>query len=159
MDTVDLVILLLHPIAAILVIGWIFQQQRKRQRDRRFKSDESITQGYTRQKERDRIYKLTWFLVISGFIANFSYNIRSGDANLQDIILPAGVGGLHTLGGVFGIALLTYLRIRKRGPKSSPSENSESEENRTGWSLYDTLMLLVVIHAFLGFLWLFELLV
>ena len=75
------------------------------------------------------------------------------------MILPAGVGGLHTLGGVFGIALLTYLRIRKRGPKSSPAENSEQEEKPTGWSLYDTLMLLVVIHAFLGFLWLFELLV
>ena len=159
MDTVDLVILLLHPIAAILVIGWVFQQQRKRQRDRRFKSDESITQGQNHQKERDRIYKLTWFLVISGFIANFSYNIRAGDANLQEMILPAGVGGLHTLGGVFGIALLTYLRIRKRGPKSSLAENSEQDEKRTGWSLYDTLMLLVVIHAFLGFLWLFELLV
>ena len=107
MNPIDLVIILLHPIAALFVIGWMVRQHRWRQRSSLLKGDDRKIAVQSHEKDGQRIYVLAWLLVIGGFIANATYRIRTEDVELPQALLPTGAGGLHAGGGVLGLILLT----------------------------------------------------
>tara|TARA_B000000565_G_scaffold58465_1_gene38797 strand:- start:3147 stop:3629 length:483 start_codon:yes stop_codon:yes gene_type:complete len=159
-DPVDLVIILLHPIAAIFVIGWMLRQHRWRQRGRILKGDERKDAVHSHEKQGHRIYIMAWILVIGGFAANATHRIRTEGVDLPQALLPTGAGGLHAGGGVLGLILLTYLWQKGRNVKRlrESGESWSTEKNHHGRAS-DAIMLLIVIHAFLGFLWLLQLLI
>ena len=109
MDPTNLVILLLHPIAALIVIGWMIRQHRWRQRGRILKGDERKVAVESHQRDGERLYILAWLLVLGGFIAHATYRIRTESVTLPEALLPSGAGGLHAGGGLLGLALLTVL--------------------------------------------------
>ena len=157
MDPVNLVIILLHPIAALFVIGWMVRQHRWRQRGRLLKGVERKDAVESHEKDGKRIYFLAWVLVIGWFIANATYRMRTEDIELPAALLPTGAGGLHAGGGVLGLILLTFLWKKGRNVKRlrESGEPWTEEKNRHGRAS-DAIMLLIVIHAFLGFLWLLQ---
>ena len=109
MDPTNLVILLLHPIAALIVIGWMIRQHRWRQRGRILKGDERKVAVESHQRDGERLYILAWLLGLGGFIAHATYRIRTESVTLPEALLPSGAGGLHAGGGLLGVALLTVL--------------------------------------------------
>ncbi len=153
-------IILLHPIAALFVIGWMVRQHRWRQRGRLLKGDERRDAVRSHEKDGQRIYLLAWILVIGGFAANATYRIRTESIALPQALLPTGAGGLHAGGGVLGLILLTYLWQKGRNIKHlrESGESWSLEKSRHGRAS-DAIMLLIVIHAFLGFLWLLQILI
>ena len=159
MDPTNLVILLLHPIAALIVIGWMIRQHRWRQRGRVLKGDERKVAVESHQRDGERLYILAWFLVLGGFIANATYRIRTESVTLPEALLPSGAGGLHAGGGLLGLALLTVLwrKGRKTRDLRDAGESWAKEKQRHGRAS-DAIMVLIGIHAFLGFLWLLDLL-
>ena len=160
MDPLDLVIILLHPIAAIIVIGWMIRQHRWRQRGKLLKGDERKNAVHSHEKDGQRIYILAWVLVIGGFAANATYRMRTEGVTIPHAFLPTGAGGLHAGGGVLGLILLTYLWRKGREVKHlRDSGQSWSTEKSQHGRASDIIMLLIFIHAFLGFLWLLQILI
>ncbi|MBJ61586.1 MAG: hypothetical protein CMB54_06740 [Euryarchaeota archaeon] len=157
MDGLDIVILLLHPVVATAFIIWILN---KRSRKRFVTSHSEISHGNNgKSVSRSRIFVISWALVISGFVANFIFNYRNGNTDIVSILIPAGVGSLHSIGGLLGIFLLTLITIRKR--RSSTHHNHEikdaNNKNKSGQLSQNLVTIVIIGHAFLGFIWLIEL--
>ena len=159
MDPTNLVILLLHPIAALAVIGWMIRQHRWRQRGRLMKGEERKAAVASHERDGERLYILAWLLVLGGFTANAAYRIRTENLGLPEALLPTGAGGLHAGGGLIGLALITVLwrKGRKTRDLRDSGESWALEKQRHGRAS-DAIMVLIGLHAFLGFLWLIQLL-
>ena len=109
--------------------------------------DEGPDEG--KERTQNKIYLLSWFLVITGFGSNIAYNVRLESWSLSGLLFPGGAGSLHTAGGVFGLGLLTYLRFRKNDHRSPLFR--DSKEGKQGLKFQDMILIVIVIHAFLGF--------
>ena len=159
MDPTNLVIILLHPIAALAVIGWMIRQHRWRQRGRLMKGGERKAAVASHERDGERLYILAWLLVVGGFTANAVYRIRTEDMALPEALLPTGAGGLHAGGGLIGLALITVLWRKGRMTRDlrNSVESWTLEKQRHGRAS-DAIMVLIGLHAFLGFLWLVQLL-
>ena len=159
MDPTNLVIILLHPIAALAVIGWMIRQHRWRQRGRLMKGGERKAAVASHERDGERLYILAWLLVAGGFTANAVYRIRTEALALPEALLPTGAGGLHAGGGLLGLALITVLWRKGRMTRDlrNSGESWALEKQRHGRAS-DAIMVLIGLHAFLGFLWLIQLL-
>ena len=159
MDPTNLVIILLHPIAALAVIGWMIRQHRWRQRGRLMKGGERKAAVASHERDGERLYILAWLLVAGGFTANAVYRIRTEDLALPEALLPTGAGGLHAGGGLIGLALITVLWRKGRMTRDlRNSGGSWALEKQRHGRASDAIMVLIGLHAFLGFLWLVQLL-
>jgi len=159
MDPTNLVIILLHPIAALAVIGWMIRQHRWRQRGRLMKGEERKVAVTSHERDGERLYILAWLLVLGGFTANATYRIRTEVIALPEALMPSGAGGLHAGGGLLGLALITILWRKGRMTRDlrNSGESWALEKQRHGRAS-DAIMVLIGLHAFLGFLWLIQLL-
>ena len=159
MDATNLVIILLHPLAALGVIGWMIRQHRWRQRGLLLKGDERRAAVHSHERDGERLYILAWIIVVGGFIANSLYRIRTEGATLPGALMPSGAGGLHAGGGIIGLILITILW--RKGRKARDLRNAggswAAEKQRHGRAS-DAILVLIGLHAFLGFLWLMQLL-
>ena len=159
MDPVNLVIILLHPLAAIGVIGWMIRQHRWRQRSKLLKGDDRKAAVTSHERDGERLYILAWLIVVGGFVANSTYRIRTEGVAFPEALMPTGAGGLHAGGGLIGLILITILW--RKGRKTRDLRNSgepwAAEKQRHGRAS-DAIMVLIGLHAFLGFLWLMQLL-
>jgi len=159
MDATNLVIILLHPLAALGVIGWLIRQHRWRQRGLLLKGDERRAAVHSHERDGERLYILAWILVAGGFIANSLYRIRTEGATLPGALMPSGAGGLHAGGGIIGLIMITILwrKGRKARDLRNAGESWAAEKQRHGRAS-DAILVLIGLHAFLGFLWLMQLL-
>ena len=105
---------------------------------------------------RKKTYSIAWILVVTGFLANLVYSLRTDEMEIIQAIFPSGVGGLHAGGGVIGLLFLTYFKQRDKNKLTIPKDTTISDGSKNS-SKYDIIMLLIIIHAFLGFLWLIDL--
>jgi prolipoprotein diacylglyceryltransferase len=159
MDATNLVIILLHPLAALGVIGWMIRQHRWRQRGLLLKGDERRAAVHSHERDGERLYILAWIIVVGGFIANSLFRIRTEGATLPGALMPSGAGGLHAGGGIIGLILITILwrKGRKARDLRNAGESWAAEKQRHGRAS-DAILVLIGLHAFLGFLWLMQLL-
>ena len=159
MDATNLVIILLHPLAALGVIGWMIRQHRWRQRGLLLKGDERRAAVHSHERDGERLYILAWIIVAGGFIANSLFRIRTEGATLPGALMPSGAGGLHAGGGIIGLILITILwrKGRKARDLRNAGESWAAEKQRHGRAS-DAILVLIGLHAFLGFLWLMQLL-
>ena len=159
MDATNLVIILLHPLAALTVIGWMIRQHRWRQRGLLLKGEKRKEAVQSHETDGQRLYILAWLVVVAGFIANSLYRIRTENATLPGALMPSGAGGLHAGGGIIGLILVTILW--RKGKQTRDLRNAgepwAAEKQRHGRAS-DAIMILIGLHAFLGFLWLMQLL-
>ena len=122
MDATNLVIILLHPIIALGVIGWMIRQHRWRQRGLLLKGEERKHAVESHERDGERVYILAWVVVICGFLANSLYRIRTEDATFPGALMPSGAGGLHAGGGIIGLILITILW--RKGRKARDLRNA-----------------------------------
>ena len=154
MDATNLVIILLHPIIALGVIGWRIRQHRWRQRGLLLKGEERKAAVESHERDGERLYILAWVVVVCGFLANYLYRIRTEDVTFPSALMPSGAGGLHAGGGIIGLILITILwrKGRKARDLRNAGESWAAEKQRHGRAS-DAIMILIGLHAFLGFLW------
>ena len=155
----ELAIIIVHPIIAILVIGWMVKQHRWRQQGKLLKGDERKAAVTSHERDGERLYIMAWLVVVSGFIANALHRMRTENLTLPSALLPTGAGGLHAGGGIIGLVLITILwqKGRKSRDLRDAGQPWVAEKNRHGRA-FDAILILIAIHAFLGFLWLMQLL-
>ena len=160
MEPIDFVILLLHPIVAIIVIMWILKQHRWRQSGRILKGEARSDAVAKHERHGELLYKLAWLVVLTGFIGNSLFQMRQDEElSILESLLPTSAGALHAGGGLIGLVLITILWKKGRNVRDL-REKGESigKEKKIHGRASDAIMILITIHAFLGFLWLLQLL-
>ncbi len=149
-------ILMAHPSLALALI-WMFMRQRSWRRQRvNLRDDERITAISTHESSGNRIMAYLLIVIATAFIARMTDAFLLGQDN-DEVLGQLVPGHYHGWAGI--LALLLMITLWNLGRKTS-SLRREGESNARMKDLHgrlgDVMAILVVIHAFLGFLYLLQ---
>ena len=153
MEVAATVIILLHPLAALTVI-WTFLNQRKwRQLSTQLKGSERRKGVDNHEKNGNKLLFKVVGVISLAFISKMAYfRIINGEVFYYDLVPDH----FHGWAGILGLFLMIYLR--KLGIQSSKKRAEGAAfakiSNLHG-RVSDIMVYLIIIHAFLGFLYLF----
>ena len=155
MDPALVLILLLHPIAALLVIREFILQRDWRKKRLELKGQERAAALRRHEIEGERLFRLVIAVIGLAFLARLVSASLSGENVGYDDLMP---GHFHGWGGLLGLLLMTYLWIlgRRASSRKAAGESFARTKDLHG-RLSDVMMGLIIIHAFLGFLYLLQL--
>lgn len=156
MEVMRTAILLLHPFAALLVIRIFMKQREWRAASRQLKGAERAESLTHHESTGTRVLLMVIGLIALAFAAKATTAILGGESLSIEILEP---GHFHGWVGLLGLTLMIYLwRLgsRTRDLKSA-GERFVKTRDLHG-RVADAMAVLVVIHAFLGFLYLLQIL-
>lgn len=140
MAAVNTIILLLHPITAAAILGWIWWQYGWKRKSRELKGVSRQEELERHEKVGERILQAAILSVLIAFFARYYTGLG---------LLP---GSLHGFTGPIGITLLWIMA--RWGRKSRRDKLQRAKHGRAA----DLLIALMVFHSFLGFLYIFDVL-
>ncbi len=155
MGIAEVVILLLHPIFSLIVIFWMYKQYNHRKNRRELRGQQAKDARESHERVGETLYRSALGVIAVGFIVNLSFGWVGGEG--YSSVFPSA---LHGWFGIVGIVVLT-ITVRKGRLVKKQRETGEKftlELQRHGRAS-DVMMVLIVLHAFLGFIYLFQLLV
>jgi len=154
-EITQVLILLLHPIAALVVIREFVRQRNWRKLSISLKGSKRAAALDNHEIQGERLFRWVLIVIALAFVAKVTSAIISGEDFAADVLMP---GHFHGWGGLLGLALMTYLWIsgRKTSAKKRAGESFAKIKKLHG-RLSDVMMGLIAIHAFLGFLYLLQL--
>ena len=148
-------VLLLHPFAALLVIREFVRQRDWRKQSISLKGAERVAALERHEAEGERLFRLVIAVISLAFLSHIASTFLAGEDLGIAIFLP---GHFHGWVGLLGLGLMTYLWSlgRKTSAKKAAGESFARVKDLHG-RLSDVMMGLILIHAFLGFLYLLQL--
>ena len=154
MNPARLAVVLAHPLAAIFLIWMFFRQRRWRQQSSVLKGEERRDSVYDHESKGDKIAIASIGIVLLAFASNAARGvIDHGDAT--SYLVP----GFHGLTGLMGLTMMLYLwRLGRRTKEKRESGEGFARTKEMHGKISDLLGILVIIHAFLGFLYLLNIL-
>jgi hypothetical protein len=146
MEALATIVILLHPLAALAIIREFFNQRKWRQ-ERTKLSHETRNEAISRhEKLGNRIFLYVIFVICLAFISKIIYfQINNGEVTFSDLV----PNHFHGWAGIIGLFLMIYLR--QLGMKAKKNKKISNLHGRVS----DVMTYLIIIHAFLGFLYLF----
>jgi len=146
-------IILLHPLAALTVI-WSFLNQRKwRQLSTQLKGSDRQRAVENHEKSGNKLFFKVVGVISLAFISKAIYfRIINGEIILSNLT----PNHFHGWVGILGLLFMIYLR--KLGIQSSKNRErglSFAKVSNLHGRVSDIMVYLIMIHAFLGFLYLF----
>ena len=155
MDPALVLILLLHPIAALLVIREFILQRDWRKKSKELKGQERASELRRHKRAGERLFRLVIAVIGLAFLARLVSASLSGEDVGYDDLMP---GHIHGWGGLLGLILMAYLWFlgRRASARKATGESFARTKDLHG-RLSDVMMGLIIIHAFLGFLYLLQL--
>ena len=155
MDPALVLILLLHPIAALLVIRAFILQRDWRKKSKELKGQERASELRRHKRAGERLFRLVIAVIGLAFLARLVSASLSGEGVGYDDLMP---GHIHGWGGLLGLILMAYLWFlgRRASARKATGESFARTKDLHG-RLSDVMMGLIIIHAFLGFLYLLQL--
>ena len=155
MDLALVLILLLHPIAALLLIREFILQRDWRKKGSELKGEERASELRRHEIGGERLFRLVIAVIVLAFLARLVSASLSGEDVGYDDLMP---GHFHGWGGLLGLLLMTYLWVlgRRASSRKAAGESFARTKDLHG-RLSDVMMGLIIIHAFLGFLYLLQL--
>jgi cytochrome b561 len=153
MEALATLVILLHPLAALAIIREFFRQRKWRQ-DRVKVSNDARKEAVSKhEKIGNKIFVYVILVICLAFVSKAIYfQINNGVVTFSDLV----PNHFHGWAGIIGLFFMIYLR--KLGMDASKNrQNKKSYEKISNFHgrISDVMMYLVVIHAFLGFLYLF----
>ena len=155
MDPTQVFVLLLHPFAALLAIREFVRQRECRTKSIALKGAERVAALERHEIEGERLFRLVIAVIVLAFMSRIASTfLASEDLGIRTL-MP---GHFHGWSGLLGLGLMTYLWSlgRKTSAKKVAGESFARMKDLHG-RLSDVMMGLVIIHAFLGFLYLLQL--
>ncbi len=140
MQTINIVILLLHPSTSTGIIAWMWWQYGWKKKSLQLKGDQRREGIVNHQKIGERILQFTIATVMLAFAARWYTGIG---------LLPQS---LHGFTGSLGVTLLWIMA--RWGRSASKDRVARKKHGRAA----DLLIALMFLHSFLGFLYLFQIL-
>ncbi len=155
MELLSLVVILIHPIAALMLIS-IFMKQRKWRQKRKFLKGQELNIAMTSHaSDGNKIMISTIIVILLAFIGEIFRAILSNQP-YDTYILPSN---FHASGGLLGLLLMFILWRTGHSTHKRKQENKKFVKNRDSHGrIGDIMAILVIIHAFLGFLYLLQIL-
>lgn len=156
MDFLRIAILMAHPILSIMLI-WAFMRQRSWRREKTYlRQNEKAAAIREHEKTGNRIMGYLLLVIAVAFASRIIDSIIRGDelAEASKQLMP---GHYHGWAGI--LALLLMSNLWYLGRKTSRSRDDSDTFSRTRnlhGRLGDVMAILVIIHAFLGFLYLLQ---
>lgn len=154
-DATQALILLIHPIAALLVIREFNRQRKWRALSTILKGEERTTELQNHERAGDLMLRYVILVIGIGFLSHFVVAIVEGESIRLDLLIP---GHFHGWGGFLGLALTYYLwNLGKKTSRAKELGNKFTMTKNLHGKVSDVIMILITIHAFLGFLYLLQL--
>ena len=149
-------ILMIHPTLALALI-WAFMKQRSWRREREIlRGHERTSSLNEHEKSGNRVMVYLIFVILVAFIAQIVEAIISGQTNEEALnqLIP---DHYHGWAGILALVLMGSLWYlgRKTSSLRREGENATKTRDLHG-RLGDVMAVLVIIHAFLGFLYLLQ---
>ncbi len=155
MEITQVLILLLHPIAALVVIREFARQRNWRKLSTTLKGSDRAEKLENHESQGERLFRWVLFVVALAFAAKITSSLLSGEDFALDLLMP---GHFHGWAGLLGIALMTYLwRLGRKTSAEKKEGKSFAKSKQLHGKLSDIMIGLIAIHAFLGFLYLLQL--
>lgn len=153
METLATIVILLHPLAALAIIRQFFKQRKWRQERSKLSTDLRIEAITRHEKMGNKIFISVILVICLAFISKMIYfQINNGAVTFSDLV----PNHFHGWAGIMGLFLIIYLR--QLGIKASKNRHSKKPYGKISnlhGRVSDVMMYLIIIHAFLGFLYLF----
>ncbi len=147
--------LLAHPILACGLIYWIWWQYSWRKKSTDLKGDDRKKALESHEQMGDRLVWATLLVIIVAFLGRAIAGWRSNG----DVFSEIWPTNLHGFMGPLGFILLLVLaRLGKKTKAARLAGEKFSHVKRKHGRAADFIIVLAVIHAFLGFLYLFSVL-
>ncbi|MEE3303502.1 MAG: hypothetical protein VX191_01290 [Candidatus Thermoplasmatota archaeon] len=155
MEITQVLILLLHPIAALVVIREFARQRNWRKLSTSLKGSERSTQLEKHEVQGERLFRWVFVVITLAFAAKVASALISGEEFELGLLMP---GHFHGWGGLLALALMTYLwSLGRKTSANKKARESFAKVKELHGRLSDVMMGLIAIHAFLGFLYLLQL--
>ncbi len=153
MELLPIIVILIHPFAALLLI-MIFMTQLKWRKKREFlKGDDLIKAHRKHISDGNKIMLATIFVIVLAFIGEISRAIFN-DLPFDSYIMP---NNFHSSGGLLGLLLMIILWLTGHSTQRKKVSNQSFSKTRdTHGRIGDIMAILILIHAFLGFLYLLQ---
>jgi len=153
MEALATIVILLHPLAALAIIREFFKQRKWRQDRAKLPNDERNEAISIHEKIGNKIFIYVILVICLAFVSKIIYfQINNGVVTFSDLI----PNHFHGWAGIIGLFLMIYLRhLGIEASKNRKSQKPYRKISNLHGRISDVMMYLVVIHAFLGFLYLF----
>ena len=146
------VIILLHPIAALVLI-WTFMKQRKWRQDKNFLKEQKYQSSFEKHRlNGDRLMLGTIFVILLAVVAEIT-RAWFDKVAIFTYIIP---NNFHASGGLLGLLLMGNLWKLGHSSNNKRKLDSFSKTRDLHGRLSDVMSILIIIHAFLGFLYLLQ---
>lgn len=156
MDFIRAAILMIHPTLALALI-WAFMKQRSWRRERVvLRGNERTSALNNHEKSGNRIMAYLIFVISVAFIAQIVEAIISGQSNEEALrqLIP---NHYHGWAGILALVLMGALWYLGRKTSTLRREGKNIVKTRDLHGRFsDVMAVLVIIHAFLGFLYLLQ---
>ena len=155
MDPTQVFVLLLHPLAALLAIREFVRQREWRTKSIELKGAERVAALERHEIEGGRLFRIVIAVIVLAFMARIASALLASEDLGIETLIP---GHFHGWSGLLGLCLMTYLWSlgRKTSAKKVAGESFARLKDLHG-RLSDVMMGLIIVHAFLGFLYLLQL--
>ena len=155
MDPVRVAILLLHPLLASGLLVWIWRQYSWRKKSHELKGELRKTALANHERNGNRLVWATFVVICIAFISQGITGWRDG----EDVLSSLMPGSLHGFMGPVGFVLLLVLARMGRQARDARKQGKKFKHiaMRHGRAS-DLVVVLVFLHAFLGFLYIFAVL-
>ena len=154
-DPLRTTILLLHPIAALALVWMFVRQRRWRDQNILLKGDERKDALADHEATGEWMVRATIGVIGLAFAAQIA-RARIDGIEWSEYIVP---DHFHGWVGFLGLFLMLILRKHGRATRTlKDSGESFSRSKQMHGKISDMMLLLIIIHAFLGFLYLLRIL-
>ncbi|MCP2507545.1 MAG: hypothetical protein NLN64_04545 [Candidatus Thalassarchaeaceae archaeon] len=153
MELLPIIVILIHPFAALLLI-MIFMTQLKWRKKRKFLKGDDLVKAHRKHiSDGNKIMLATLFVIVLAFMGEISRAIFN-DLPFDTYIMP---NNFHSSGGLLGLLLMLILWLTGHSTqRKKVSKQSFSKTRDTHGRIGDIMAILILIHAFLGFLYLLQ---
>ena len=155
MEIIEALILLLHPIAALVIIREFARQRNWRKLSVSLRGSERAKELDNHELQGERLFRWVLIVVALAFASKVASSLLSGEDFTLDLLMP---GHFHGWAGLLGVALMTYLwNLGRKTSTQKKAGKSFVKLKQLHGKLSDVMIGLIAIHAFLGFLYLLQL--
>ena len=152
MDLINAFILLLHPVLATLLLVWIWWQYSWRRKSFELKGEQRNEARSRHETMGERLLYSSFGVIAIAFMARATVAWRSGEPVISSLMPQS----LHGFMGPVGLGLLYALARMGRKARDARMDGEKFSHHRIKHGrAADLIVVLVFIHAFLGFLYLF----
>jgi hypothetical protein len=154
-DIIRVIALLLHPILASALVAWVWWQYSWRKKSHELKGDERAEHLRLHEK---RGAQLLWSAVFVALVAVAGRAV-AGWRTHGDFMAEIWPTSVHGITGPIGIIILWKLSSMGKETKAAREQGESFSNLKTKHGrMADLVIALVFIHAFLGFLYIFDVL-